>query len=147
MLGKSKAVPIRDGLRLPPVSCHLRRGRLFRHDPYLVVGDLEKPSLYVEPFPPSVGAEPERPLTKQRHHRRVSGENTDLTIERRSDDGVDLAFEEDPLWGDDGDMQHSRPLLRFGQAIGVLDHFVDPASHKERLFRVLIELAGHQTLE
>src|SRR5437868_10971220 len=62
-----------------------------RDDPNLILDDLKKAALDREPALTATNAQ--RPLPQKRHHRRVSGENSDLTVERRNDNRIGLALE------------------------------------------------------
>jgi len=61
----------------------------------------------MKPLAAHLWTEPQRPRTKQSHHRRMVSEYTNLTVERGRYDGIDFTFEQNPLWGDNGDVQHA----------------------------------------
>src|SRR5665811_918850 len=59
--------------------------RFLRYHAHRVVHHLEETTLHAKPLLRSAPAEPQFALPKQRHHRRMPGENPHLSIERRSD--------------------------------------------------------------
>ena len=84
----------------------LRLRRVLRDDPNLVVHDLEKSTLDAESRP---RAEPEVALAEKGHHRRVTREDADLTVERRGDDGIRRPLEQHRFRRDDRDGEHDQP--------------------------------------
>src|SRR5439155_11487348 len=82
--------------------------------------------------------------TEQRHQRRMTGEDSDLTVVRRGHDSIRLALEQHGLRGDHRYLEHT---LRVRELLRGLDYSVDAALHEERLLRILIEFAGDKPLE
>ena len=75
----------------PRRAVELRLGCVLRDDTHPILDDLEKPALDVEA---GARAEPQIALPKQGHHRRVSGEDADLAVERGGDDGIRRPLEQ-----------------------------------------------------
>lgn len=70
-------------------------------DPYLIVDHLQDAAPHGEP----VASQAERTGSEQCDHRGVTGEDTEIAVERGRADGFDVALEDDTLWRHDRDVQ------------------------------------------
>ena len=65
-----------------------------RHDPYEVVGNLEKPAFDMKTLGSRASADPQLATAEEGDHWRVSGEDAHLAVERWGDDRLRVALEE-----------------------------------------------------
>src|SRR5712692_10305434 len=112
-------------------------------DPHRVPHYLEEAARHVEAARGPALADDEVAPAQQGEERRVSRQHADLAVKRRGDDRLRDAIEYGALGGDDRDVHHSGR----GQALRLLDRFVDPRHHVEGLLGELVELARHDALE
>src|SRR2546422_900759 len=80
---------------------------------------------------------------EQRQKRRVTRQDAHLAVVRRRNDRVGGPIEYRLLGRDDGDVHHSAR----GQTFCLVQGFIDPGHHVERLLGQLIELPRHHSLE
>jgi hypothetical protein len=125
------------------IRAPLGASRFFGNDPYRIIEDLQEPALDFE-LPPATGAKPQLAAAEQRHHRRVAGQDSNFAVIRRRDNGIGLAFEENRLRRNQRNFKHASLTLHL---LGFFDDAVDSALHVESLLRILVELAGDETLE
>jgi hypothetical protein len=119
--------------------------RVLRNDANLIVGNLKETTFNMKAFSTDIWPKPQCTVAKEGHHGGVAGQNSDLAVIRRGDDGIDVALEEDLLWRDDRYVQHV--VLRSGQTVGVFDNVVDATRHEERLLRILVEFTSDEPFE
>ena len=112
-------------------------------DAYRVTHHLEKAARHAEPASSARLSHLQHTRAEQREKRRMTRQDADLSVERGHHDRVGGPIEYRSLGGNDRDVHHSGA----GQTLRLLQGFVDPRDHVERLLGKMVELSRDDALE